>query len=69
MARKRLIGKIKPIEKVWLTRKEACAYTGLSRTTLIRWCNEAKLSFYKVTGAVLIKKEDIDRLIENSKVL
>ena len=57
------------IEKQWLTTRAAMDYLGVSRDFLDDLRERAELSYYKVRGTVFIKKEDLDSLIENNKVI
>lgn len=61
--------KILEIEKQWLTTRAAMDYLGVSRDFLDDLRESAKLSYYKVSGTVFIKKKDLDSLIEKNKVI
>lgn len=51
----------------WLNWKEAMAALRCSSSTLRRYCNERKLTRYKVGGRVLFKQEDIDLFMEKGR--
>lgn len=63
------IGKTQAITKVWLTRKDAATYLGVSTDYIKSLCNDAKFRWYKVGGLALIKKDDLDRYIEKHRVV
>jgi len=55
------------MEKRLLTVKEACEYLGISKTTLYKLIKEGKLKPVKLGKITRFEKEDIDRLIKESK--
>lgn len=55
-------------EKLYLSNTEAQKYLGMSAGFFKRLRSGGKLRFYKVGGAVFYRKNDIDRLIERSRV-
>lgn len=61
-------GKIKDVDKVWLSNAEAQRYLGMSADFLKSLRESGQLSFYKVRRAVFYKKSDIDRLMERNKI-
>ena len=63
------IGKTQAITKVWLTRKDAATYLGVSTDYIKNLCNDAKFPWYKVGGLALIKKDDLDKYISKHRVI
>ena len=55
------------IEKRLLTVKEACEYLRIGRSTLYRHIKQGKIKPVKIGKRTLIDKNDLDRLIEESK--
>ena len=68
-----MTGKVKEIEKVWLSRKEVMAYLDISRATLDRLQSgddkDSRLQFYRIRNHVLFLKTDIDNLIIKNRVV
>lgn len=60
--------KTEPVEKIWLSSKEAQAYLGMSADFLKDLRQDGFLNYYKIRNAVFYRKEDIDRLVENGRV-
>ena len=56
---------------VWLTRKAAAAYLGLSVSTLANWASTkaVALPYYGAGRSVRYKKSDLDDFVENGKVI
>jgi excisionase family DNA binding protein len=52
----------------YLTLKEAAIKYNVGLSTLRRKIAEGKISAYKPFGAVLLKKEDIEKFIKKSKI-
>ncbi len=48
--------------------KEACAYIGISRSTLSRSMSSGKLQFEKLDGHIRFKVEWLDNFMENSRI-
>lgn len=69
MARKRNIGKIMPVPKVWLSKKELAAYLGVStRYIEVNINTNPKVDLYRMSDrVVLYNKENIDLIIRRSK--
>ena len=69
MARTRNIGKIMPVPKVWLSKKELAAYLGVStRYIEVNINTNPKLDLYRMSDrVVLYNKENIDLIIRRSK--
>ena len=63
------IGKTQAITKVWLTRKDAAMYLGVSTDYIKNLCNDAKFPWYKVGGLALIRKDDLDKYISKHRVI
>ncbi len=60
--------KATPVEKTWLSNKEAQMYLGMSQDFFKDLRQDGILSYYKVRNAVFYRKTDIDRLVENGRV-
>ncbi len=56
------------VDRIWLTQSEAAAYLGVSPKTISRLREDGRLSYYKLDRLVLLKKADIDRLVERCRV-
>lgn len=69
MARTRNIGKIMPVPKVWLSKKELAAYLGVStRYIEVNINTNPKVDLYRMSNrVVLYNKENIDLIIRRSK--
>lgn len=66
---RRTFGEVRPIDKVWLTHKEAAAYLGVSGRTLDRWRAEAKMPYYKPGGTIIFRKRDLDNFVLRNRVI
>ena len=62
-------GRMEPLEKKWVTNEEAQAYLGVSKGFMQNLREKGKLPYYKVGSVVFYRVEDIDRLIEDGKVV
>lgn len=58
-----------PIERIWLTTKDCMDYLGVSRGFIDDLRERGELRFHKVGHTVFVRKADIDRLIEKSRVV
>lgn len=56
------------VDKLWFTQKDAASYLGMSVKTISRLREQGKLPWYQLDRTVLLKKDDIDRLIERHRV-
>ena len=54
------------MDKVWLTVDEVAEYLNCSRATVYNMVSDGKLKIRKVNRLSRIKKEDVDRLFEES---
>lgn len=65
------LGKVIPVEKVWLSGREVKKYLDISERTLLRLHTDGKIHFYKPFNNVTIyyRKSEIDRLIMKGKVI
>lgn len=59
---------VKPVEKTWLSNKEAQRYLGVGMDFFKRLRATGQLPFSKVGSTVFYRKADIDRLLERSRV-
>ena len=50
--------------KVWLSEKEACAYTSLSPRSLHDAREDAKITFRQMGRKIIYRREDLDKFIE-----
>lgn len=56
------------VERIWFTQNEAAAYLGVSPRTISRLRESGRLCFYRLERLVLLKKSDIDNLVEQGRV-
>ena len=56
-------------ERRLLNVKEAGAYLGLSHHLLYRWRNQGKLPVVKLGSALRFDIEDLNRIIEENKII
>ena len=54
--------------KGYFNKEELANYLGVSVATISLYTRQSKLPYYKMFGKNLYKKEEIDKLIEQSKV-
>lgn len=68
--RRKKLGKVEEISKVWLSKDEACAYLGVTQRFLQRLRDEALIPFYKFGSKMLwYKKSDLDDFIKSKKII
>lgn len=60
--------KVRELDKVWLSNKEACAYLGVPPVTMKRLRATASVRFYKVGRLVFYSKSELDEMVEKGKV-
>ena len=64
-----MVSQVAPIERVWLTQKDAAEYLGVSTDYIKELRLSGQISFYQPQGKlVFLKKKDIDHWIERSRV-
>lgn len=69
MAKERVLGKVMPVQKKWLTREEAMAYLGCSKDHLEDMRNRADISYSKIAPRIILYDlESIDRFIERHRI-
>lgn len=56
------------VDKLWFTQKDAASYLGMSLRMIVRLREQGKLPWYQLDRTVLLKKDDIDRLVERHRV-
>ncbi len=56
------------MEKELLSIREASGLLGVAETTLRDWLYQKRLPFYRLGRAIRLKKEDIVKFRENSRV-
>lgn len=66
--RKRL-GKVEPVQKMWLSAREAKAYLDCSDDFLQKLRDEAQLSFSKIGGKYFYELKSIERLLIKNKIV
>lgn len=66
---RRKIGKVQPIEKVWLSSRETMAYLDIKEDRLRSLRNTASIGFTKLGSTYWHDKNSIDRLLENNRVV
>jgi excisionase family DNA binding protein len=52
----------------WLTINDAIEMLGISRATIYRWSKSGRLPIYTKLGKSRVKKEDVQRLLNNEFV-
>ena len=62
-------GRVKHIEKIWLSSDEAQAYLGMSADFFKRLRTEAKLPYSRIGRCVFYAKSDIDELVTSNRVI
>lgn len=62
-------GKVKEVEKTWLSAREAKAYLDCSDDFLQMLRDEARVSFSRVGGKYFYNLESIDRLLIKNKII
>ena len=66
---KKQMGKVIPVEKIWLSPAEARKYLGCSNLLLTKLRNQSKISFSVVSATYFIyDKRSIDRYIEKNLI-
>ena len=61
--------KVREVEKIWFTRREAAKYIGVSVDFIADLQQSAQLKFYKMRHTVFILKQDLDNLILKHRVV
>ena len=59
--------KVKPLEKVFLSNREAMRYLDVSDSTLKGWRLGGMLNYYKVGSLIWYDKNDLDRLVRGGR--
>lgn len=69
MGRVRNIGRVKDVEKIWLSMRELSGYLGVS-SRYIKDNIMGKIHFYRISEkVVLFDKAEVDRMILRNKVV
>lgn len=70
MGRTKNIGKVMGVEKIWLNKKEAAAYLGVSERYIDANINtNPQIDVYRISERVfLYDKRSIDRMVLKSKI-
>ncbi|WP_299230264.1 DNA-binding protein [uncultured Bacteroides sp.] len=63
------IGKVEPVNKVWLNMDEAMAYMGCSRNFIDSLKYKALLIPSKVSGKLFFNVHDINKLLEDNRII
>ena len=61
--------KVIPLEKRFLSSKEAQAYLGMSDEFFTRLRNKCKIHYYRIGRCVFYEKKDLDELVLTNKVI
>lgn len=70
MGRQKKVGKVEPVQKTWLSTKEAMAYLGCSMDLLEKLRNNAEISFSQYNRRVIwYDLKSIERFIERNRVV
>jgi len=57
------------LNKIWLSEKEAVAYTSLSRNTLLENRNNGRITYRTYGRKIIYKSTDLDKFIEKNTEL
>lgn len=66
---KRTVGKVEPIQKMWLSKNEAMAYLDCSADYLQDLRNSAQISFSQVGKMIWYDLKSINRFLEKNRVV
>ena len=66
---KSTVGKVEPVHKVWLSKKEAMAYLDCSSDFLDNIRNKALVSFSQVGKMIWYDLKSINRFLERNRVV
>jgi len=66
---RRRAGKVQPVEKVWLSSREAKAYLDIKDDKLRSLRDSASISFTRIGSMYWHDKRSIDRLLEKNRVV
>ena len=70
MAPRKILGKVEPVQKVWLNKKEAMAYLGCKEDFLRKLRENAEIKFSQYGGKMVwYELQSINRFIERHRVL
>lgn len=70
MGRTKSVGKVEPVQKTWLSAKEAMAYLGCSEKLLEKLRNNAEISFSQYNKRVIwYELRSLERFIERNRVV
>lgn len=70
MTRTKNLGRVTPLEKVWLSKAELAAYLGVSERYVLENINtNPKVNIYRLSNkAYIYDRQNIDDLIRSSKI-
>jgi len=69
MSRQKIIGKIEPIQKVWLSKKEAAAYLGVTERYMDEINKRPDIDLYRLSNkCFLYSKDNLDSMIRKSRI-
>lgn len=70
MPRQKKVGKVEPVQKVWLSKTELAAYLGVSERYVLENINtNPKVNIYRLSNkAYIYDRQNIDDLIRSSKI-
>lgn len=70
MGRSKNTGKVEPVNKLWLSAKEAMAYLGCGEKLLEKLRNNAEISFSKYDSRTIwYELRSLERFIEKNRVV
>lgn len=70
MGRTKSVGKVEPVNKLWLSAKEAMAYLGCSDKLLEKLRDNAEISFSQYNKRIIwYDLKSIERFIERNRVV
>lgn len=56
------------VDKLWLSQGDTAKYLGVSVRTVSRLRENGKLPYCQMDNLILIRKDDIDRMVERCRV-
>lgn len=69
MGRKKHVGKVEPVQKLWLSTAEACAYLDCSLDYMEKLRNNAEVSYAQDGRKIWYDIRSIDRFLNRKKVV
>ena len=69
MKQKPISGITVPVNKVYMSKREVCAYLDVSRKWLEERINNAEIPFSRIGSKFFIRVKDIDNFVERNRVI